>query len=340
MRTILFSAVVLLAGAAAPAEEPIRICTTVTDLASIAREIGGAEVEVVSFAKGTEDAHFVDARPSFVKALSGAELYIENGLELEIGWAPVLRRNARNPAVMPGGAGYLDASRAVTVMDVPGGAVDRSMGDVHPAGNPHYLADPVNGLKVAALIRDKLAAMRPGSRGAFDKNYESFKARIGAALVGEKLAGLYDVRKLALLADNEKLQEFLAGQNQSDLLGGWLGKCRTFRGAQVVADHNMWPYFAGRFGVRIAGFMEPKPGVSPTTSQLGKVVELMKRQGIQTVITGAYFDPRHARFLAERTGAKVAVLAHQTGAADGASDYIAMIDHNVSALLAALNGGK
>src|SRR5574337_1385956 len=158
--------------------EPIQVCATVPDLGSLAREVGGNQISVTVLAKGTEDAHFIEAKPSFIKALSQCDLYIQVGLDLEIGWAPVLLQNARNAAILPGGRGYLDASRVITPLEVPTGPVDRSMGDIHPLGNPHYLSDPVNGLKVARLIRDTLVALRPEGKPYFDDHFIAFNLRL------------------------------------------------------------------------------------------------------------------------------------------------------------------
>lgn len=318
--------------------KPIQVCATVPDLGSLTREVGGDQVSVTVFAKGTEDAHFVEAKPSFIKTLSQCDLYLQVGMDLEIGWAPVLLQNARNGAVLPGGRGHIDASRAILRLEVPTGPVDRSMGDVHPLGNPHYLLDPLNGLKVARLIRDKLVELRPDRKPYFEDRYISFHLRLGTALVGEKLAKKYDVEKLALLYEHGKLAPFLKGQGEAPLLGGWLGRMLPHFGTKVVADHNLWPYFARRFGIAVIGFMEPKPGVPPTTKHLGTLVDHMRAERVGAVLTVSYYDPRHARFISQQTGARVVNLAHQVGARDGTDDYLAMIDYNVREMAAALEG--
>ncbi|MDE2059619.1 MAG: zinc ABC transporter substrate-binding protein [candidate division NC10 bacterium] len=316
----------------------VAVCATVPDLGSLAREVGGDQVSVTVFAKGTEDAHFIEAKPSFIKALSQCDLYIQMGMDLEIGWAPVLLQNARNAAVLPGGRGYLDASRVIAPLEVPIGPVDRSMGDIHPLGNPHYLSDPVNGLKVARLIRDALVALRPERKPYFDDRFIAFHLRLGTALAGERLARKYDVEKLALLYQHGKLPAFLKGQREEALLRGWLGRMLPYFGTKVVADHNLWPYFARRFGIAVIGFMEPKPGIPPTTRHLSELVEQMRAEGIHVILSASYYDPRHARFLAQQTGARIVNLAHQVGARAGTDDYVAMIDYNVRELTTALGG--
>jgi ABC-type Zn uptake system ZnuABC Zn-binding protein ZnuA len=318
---------------------PLQVAVAVPELASLAREIGGDQVAVTVFAKGTEDAHFIEAKPSFIKTLSEADLFIQNGMELEMGWAPTLQQNARNAKILPGASGFLDASTAITPLEVPSGPVDRAMGDVHPAGNPHYLLDPINGLRVARLIRDRLIELRPERREYFDGRYANFQQRLGMALAGDTLAKKYDVEKLALLFEAGKLSEFLKGQGEESLLSGWFALMLPYRGAKVVADHNMWPYFARRFGISVIGFLEPKPGLPPTTKHLNELIESMRAQGVKVILANPYFDPRFAQFVAERTGAQVVSMAHMVGARPGTNDYISMIDYDVRQLAGALRGG-
>lgn len=318
---------------------PLRVSATVPELGSLVRIIGGDQVVVTVFAKGTEDPHFVVAKPSFVKILSQADLYIQNGMDMEIGWAPALLQQARNPKILPGGPGYLDASTVVVPKQVPTGSVDRTMGDVHPGGNPHYLLDPIQGLRVARLIRDKLSALRPDQAPTFEARYRNFRQQLGAALVGEALSRKYDVEKLALLFEHGKLVPFLRSQGEAQLLGGWMGRMAPHAGVKVVVDHNTWPYFADRFRIDVIGYMEPKPGVPPTTRHLRRLVKTMSAEKVQLIMTGAYYNPRHARFLATKTGAKNIEMAHQGGARAGTDEYIPMIDYNIRQLTTALKGG-
>lgn len=316
--------------------KPLAVCATVPELGSIVREIGGEQVAVEVFTKPTEDPHFTPARPSLIKALNGCAMLAEVGMELEVGWLPLLVKNARNDTVLAGGPGFFDASTAIAPLDVPSGTIDRSMGDVHPFGNPHYLLDPVNGMLVARAVHDKLAELRPSAQKYFDERLASFRKRVATALVGDTLAAKYDVEKLALLAEHGKLVEFLRGQGEEKALGGWLGLVAADYGAKVIDDHPMWPYFARRFGLVVAGHLEPKPGIPPTTKHLAEIVAQMKNEGIRVVLASAYYDPRHAAFVAEQSGAHVLAMANQAGARPGTDDYLGFVDYNVHQVVAGL----
>lgn len=315
---------------------PLRVFATTADVGSLTQAVGGDQVEVTVMAKGTEDAHFVEAKPSFIKQLSQSDLYIQVGMDLELGYAPLLLQNARNARVLPGNPGYLDVSAAITPLDVPSVPVDRSMGDVHPFGNPHYLVDPVNGLRVARLIRERLARLRPEQTAQFDAGYESLRTRIATGLVGSALAQKYDAEKLAILFEHDKLETFLQQQGDAAALGGWLGALLPYHGTKVVDDHPLWPYFARRFGLVVAGHLEPKPGIQPTTSHLTDLIQQMKAGHVRVILAAPYYDPRHASFVANATGATVVYLAHQVGSREGTDDYVRMIEYNVRHLSAAL----
>ena len=341
-QTILWSLCVLLLGlTAAPATaQALHVCVTVPELSSLAKEIGGDYVQLATFAKATEDPHFVEAKPSFIKTLNACDLYVQVGLELESGWAPVLLQNARNAKILLGAPGYVDASSVVMPLEVSTTPVDRSMGDVHPLGNPHYLSDPLTGLKVAALLRNKFSERQPENAQYFANRYINFRQRMGAALVGEPLSKKYEFEKLALLFEHGKLNEFLQSQGEAASLGGWLALMSRHFGAQVVADHNMWPYFARSFGLTVIGFLEPKPGIPPSTAHLNTLVQTMKASGVKAVLAAAYYDPRYASFIAENTGAKIATMANQAGARPGTEEYLSMVDYNVRQVAEALGNGK
>lgn len=331
--------IVTLAAAPAAAAEPLRVVASVPELGALAGAVGGDLVSVTVLAKPTEDPHFVEAKPSYVKALSDADLYVQSGLDLEAGYAPVLLTGARNPRILPGQKGFVDASVAIVPLDVPVVPVDRSMGDVHPAGNPHYLLDPLNGLAVARLLRDRLTALRPADGAAFAANYEAFRQQLDDQLVGAPLARKYGAEKLARLYEHGKLLPFLEQQGDAAALGGWLGAMAPHRGVRAVDDHPIWTYFARRFGIDIVGHLEPKPGVSPTTRHLQEIIEMMKADDVHLILAAAYYDPRHADFVAAQSGAVVVRMANQVGARPGTGDYLAMIDYDVRQVVAALRGG-
>lgn len=318
--------------------QPLKACATVPELGSLVQEVGGEQTTLTVFAKGTENAHFVVPKPSFIKALSTCDVYIQVGLDLEIGWAPPLLQNARNGAILPGGQGYIDASTVITPLEVSSTPVDRSMGDIHPFGNPHYLLDPMNGLRVARLLRDRLSALRPASAPYFAERYADFQRRLGVALVGEALADAYDFEKLAVLARHGRLETFLKNQGQEALLGGWLGSLRPHAGNKIVGDHNAWVYFAQLFGLDIVAYLEPLPGILPTTKHMGVVIELMKTNRVKAVLTAAYYDPRYAQFVSENSGATIVPMAEQGDSRPGTAHYLDMVDYNVKQLSAVLGG--
>ena len=318
--------------------DTLRVCATVPDLGDLARTIGGSAVDVTVFAKGPEDDHFVEARPSFIKALSRCGLYIQVGLELEIGYAPLLLQNSRNGDIQRGTKGYLDASSVIIPLEVPAGPVDRSMGDVHPYGNPHYLLDPLNGLAVAGLIRDRLTELVQDQKSLFEENFNRFQKDMMTALVGPKLAGRFDPVKLADLVRRQELAGFLKEQKAEGDMGGWLKDMASIAGTKITADHNLWAYLARTFGLQIALFLEPKPGIPPTTAHLQEVVARMNAEKIGVIFKSVYFDPRSAQFVAQHTGARIAAMAHQSGSRPGTEGYLKTIDYDVREFLRAAGG--
>ena len=334
---VLGVAVGLAAGSAAWAQ-PLRVCATVPELGSLVEEVGGDRVAVTVFTKGTESPHYTVPKPSFIKALNACHAYVQTGMELEAGWASRLVQNARNAAILPGAPGYVDASVAIDPLQVPAGPVDRAQGDIHPSGNPHYLLDPMSGLRVAGLLRDRLSVLRPDDREHFAARYADFRRRLGVALVGTALFERYDFEKLATLARHGRLAAFLDGQGQADLLGGWFGVMRPYAGTKLVADHDVWPYFATLFGLDVIGFLEPLPGIPPTTRHLATIVGRIRTEQVGALLTIAYYDPRYAQFVSEETGTAVVAMANQAGARPGTADYLAMVDYNVTRLAAVLGG--
>jgi zinc/manganese transport system substrate-binding protein len=286
-------------GCAFAAQAKLNVVATLPDFASIAREIGGDKIDLTVLAKPTEDPHFVDARPSFVVQLRTADVLIEGGAELEIGWLPPLLQNARNPKIEVGKPGRVVASQGVRLMNVPTN-VTRAAGDVHALGNPHFMTDPIIAKAVAQHIAQSFSAVDAGNAGAYDANYKKFEATI-----------------------NAKLQQ-------------WGAAMLPFKGQNVVAYHDSWVYFAHRFGLNIDIFLEPKPGIPPSPSHLVEVIAQMKAQKIKAIIVEPFHDRKIAEKVASATGAKVVDFAQFPGGITGTDTYTKLIDALVSRLAAAL----
>ncbi len=315
---------------AAASEKPLEVVATIPDLADLARTVGGDAVAIVSLAQGPQDVHFVEARPSFIKKLHDADLLLSVGMELESGWLPPLLQAARNPRIVAGGPGALDASSAIAPLEVPQSRVDRSMGDVHPFGNPHYLTDPLNGLRVAAAIRDRLALLRPGDADGFAARYDGFADDLVERLVGTELAGVRSRAEIVAAIESARFPPLLAASGVS--LGGWLGQAEAMGSRKAVEDHRAWVYFARRFGLELVAALEPLPGIAPTTRHLGEVVARMRDEDVSLILATPYVSRRHAEFVAEQTGARIVDLAHQVDSRPGTEDYVSMVDYNVRQL--------
>ncbi len=320
--------------------EPLRVFATTPDLGSLAREVGGDSVRVVTMVRGRDDPHFAEARPSFVKELAEADLYVQVGLELELGYAPQLIRSARNANVIPGARGFLDTSRAIVPLDVPTMVVDRSMGDLHALGSPHYLLDPVRGADVALLLASKFAELRPEDAATFQARAADLRSRVGTAMVGPALAAKYDAFKLAQLAEQGGLDAFLRAQGDRDALGGWYAAMLPLAGTKLIDDHWMWTYFARRFGVEVVGHLEQRPGIPPSTAHLQAIIERVRAEKIPGMIATPYYDRRYAAKVVEATGIELIELAHQTDSRPGTGTWLEMVDYNVKTLAAGLGKGR
>ena len=296
----LLLAIIALAVGPAPPAPPLKVVTTTTDLAALAREIGGARVTVKSMAVGTQDPHFVEAKPSLILELRNADVFAQVGLGLEVGWAPLLLDQARNAKVRPGGKGHLDLSAAATVIDIPQGRVTRAEGDIHPYGNPHYWLGPENGKRMAAMFAEKFTELDPAGAADYAQALKAFDAKTNAAIAEWR-------RLLGPLQD-----------------------------AKVVAYHNSWKYFLSFAGLDITGYIEPKPGIPPSPSYLAQLIADMKREQVKVVIIDPFYDAKVPRFVADQAGAKLLVLPSSVGGAPGVTDYLGLIDHNVQALRSAL----
>src|SRR5450432_2853783 len=301
MKTIakILAATALLLTTSLTTHAKINVVATLPDFAALASEIGGDKVDVTVLAKPTEDPHFVDARPSFVVKLRQADVLIDGGAELEIGWLPPLLQNARNPKIEAGKPGRVQASQGIRLMNVPA-EVTRAAGDVHALGNPHFMTDPIIAKTVALHIAQSFAAVDAPNAAFYDANYKKFEATI-----------------------NAKLQE-------------WGTAMLPFKGQSVVAYHDSWVYFAHRFGLNIDVFLEPKPGIPPSPSHLAEVIEKMKAQKIKAIIVEPFHDRKIAEKVASSTGAKVVDFAQYPGALPDTDSYVKLIDALVSRLVAAM----
>ena len=293
-------AIVLGAAAATAVPAQLRVVTSTTDLYDIARAVGGDKIDAAHIGEGYQDPHFIEAKPSFVLKLQHADVWAFVGLDLEIGWMPLLLDGARNPRIALGGSGYLDVSRAMPVIDIPRGAVDRSQGDVHPLGNPHYWLDPENGRRMARLFLAKFSELDPKDAAQFTANEHAFEERLGAA---------------------EK---------------GWQAELAAIKGKPVVAWHTSWRYFAEYTGMNIVAYMEPKPGVPPSPAHLVTVIRAVKATGAKVIIMEPFYDRKVADFVARETGATVLVLPPSVGGMSGAGDYLALIKHDITQVAAAV----
>lgn len=281
------------------ADAKIKVVATLPDLAALAQEVGADKIELSTLAKATEDPHFVDARPSFVVQLRSADVLIDGGAELELGWLPPLLQNARNPKLEVGKPNRIQASQGIRLMNVPEN-VTRAAGDVHALGNPHFAVDPIIAKAIAAHIAQSFSVVDPANAAFYDANEKKFEATI-----------------------NAKLQE-------------WGAALLPFKGQSVVAYHDSWVYFAHRFGLEIDTFLEPKPGIPPSPSHLAEVIEKMKAQKIKAIIVEPYHDRKIAEKVASSTGAKVVDFAQYPGAFSGTETYVKLIDTLVSRLSAAM----
>jgi len=319
------------------AAEPLRVAVSTPDVASLARQIGGEDVGVFCFSKGPEDPHVVEILPSFVKELQQAELFIQVGLGIENAWLRDLMTAAANEQVKPGAPGNLNLGTGVRRLNDDDGA-GAVPGSFHEEGNPHYLLDPVEGLKASRLICDQLVALRPGSKANFDARHARFVKAWANAYFGETLAARANLGTLEDFESADALEAELATLvKRATPNDGIAGLLAPFRGTAIVGDHDLWPYFARRCGLDVLGYLEPSPGVPPTTRHLGELIGKMKEAKVRVILTAPYFDQRHGRFVSERTGAKVVPMAHQTGGRPGTSEYLDMVIYNATQLANALN---
>jgi len=288
--------------AAAPARAAtLKVVATTQDLEALAKEVGGDKIETDSLAKGYQDPHQVEPKPSFILKLNKADLLIVVGRELEIGWLPPLINQARNPKIQAGADRYLDASQFAHILEIPTGQITRAMGDVHPQGNPHYWLSPENGRKIAQGIQKKLSEIDPGDAAYYSQRYADFDRRLGEA---------------------EKR---------------WNAAMAPYKGVKIVTYHRSWPNFVETYGLNVVGYVEPKPGIPPSPSHSLELTQEMKKDNVKIIVIEPYFDAKTPQAIGRETGAQVVTLAPSVGGAKGApvNDYISLFDYDVKTLVAA-----
>ncbi len=323
---------------AAASEGALKVCVSSTDVGALVKEVGGASVSVTGFVKGQDDPHVVNATPSMVTALAEADLLVVVGLGLEDAWLPAMLDQVGNADLMPGGDSHLDLS--VNMRTIAGPEGRGVPGSFHPEDNPHFLADPVEGVKAAQAIAEKLSELRPDLASEFKQNADTFSDSIIVALVGEDVAGKVDasqLEELAIAIETNQFDAFPHLKEDPESLGGWLGALRPYTDTPVVGDHDLWPYLARRYGVRVLSYLEPKPGVPPTTPHLEQVIAQMKEANCRTILTVQYFEPKHAAFVAEATGSDIVLMANQPGGRPDTDSYLTFVNHNAKQLLEAVS---
>jgi zinc/manganese transport system substrate-binding protein len=293
--------VFLLGLLATPAFADLKVATSLTDLASVAEFVGGEHVSAVSLCKGYDDPHFVPAKPSLMKAIQNADVFVSAGLELDSGWLPVVLPGSRNPKIQPGKPGFVDASEGVEVLEKPTGTVSRAEGDVHPLGNPHYYADPKNLEVVAHHLAEVFSRLDPANAVDYSANAAEF---------------------------DRKMEEALAG---------WEKQLAPYNGASIVTFHKNFVYFAQRFGLKLFGTVEPKPGIPPSPRQIAELAESMKQAGVRVVLYQPYYDADASQKVATKAGGVAVEIATEVGGVPEAKNVFSKFDVLVSSLVKALS---
>jgi ABC-type Zn uptake system ZnuABC Zn-binding protein ZnuA len=274
----------------------LTVVTATTDLAALAQEVGGEKISVESIAKGYQDPHFVEAKPSFLLKLRQADLLIVVGLQLEIGWLPPLINQSGNARIQVGAPGYLDASQFAEILDIPTGTVTRAMGDVHPLGNPHYWLDPENGRRIAKGIAGKLGDLDPSNTAYYQERFQDFDKRLAAA--------------------EQK----------------WDAEMKPYHGRKVVTYHNSFPNFAKHFSLNVIGYVEPRPGIPPTPSHTIELIGLMKRENCKVILVEPYFDLKTPQAIARDTGGIVVQYLPSVGGEKQVTNYFELFDYDIGLL--------
>jgi len=328
-------------GGTPPPPAPVRVVTSLTTYAAIAREITGDRGIVSSIATGDENPHYVQPKPSFVPALAQADLFVTTGLDLEL-WVPALLDKASNPKVTEGGPGYVAAYAGIDLLDVPT-SFSRTQGDIHVFGNPHIWTSPVNAVQIARNILTGLKRVAPESADYFTAREKDFEDRVYRALYGDELVQILSGATLADLDRQGKLFEFLDGHKYQGAslmtrLGGWLKQGTAFRGKEVACYHKEWDYFSKEFGLPCFDYIEPKPGIPPTPGHVLEIINAMRQRKIQVLLSTNYYDRNQVQEVAQRTGAKAVIVPSNTGGAPGVNTYFDLVNLWITELARAFGG--
>ncbi len=327
---------------ATPPPAPVKVVTSLTTYAAIAREIVGDRGVVNSIAVGDENPHYVQPKPSFVPMLAAADVFVTTGLDLEL-WVPALLDKASNPKVTEGGPGYVAAYAGLDLLDVPT-AFSRAQGDIHVYGNPHIWTDPLNAVQIARNILTGLKRVSPESADYFTAREKDFEERVYHALFGEELVGLLGGQTLADLDRQGKLFDFLTskqyqGAPLTNRLGGWLKQAMPFRGKTVACYHKEWDYFSRQYGLPCFDYIEPKPGIPPTPGHVLEIINAMRERHIQVLLSTNYYDRNQVLEVAQRTGAKAVIVPSNTGGRAGIDTYFDLMNLWVTELVRAFGTG-
>ncbi len=343
---MLLPALVLLAGLSAgpgPAPvAPVRIVTSLTTYAAIAREVAGDRATITAIAQGDEDPHFVQPKPSFVAILRDADLFVTTGLDLEL-WVPALLDRANNRKVAEGGPGYVTAYTGITLLEVPT-SLNRAEGDIHADGNPHIHTDPLNAILIARNILTGLTRVAPADAAFFGERERNFEQRVLEATMGAELVRILTPATAFTLLKTDKLLDFLGttkyqGAPLLTRLGGWLKAGEVFRGREMACYHREWAYFSHRFQVTCADFIEAKPGIPPTPRHVEDVIALIRERHIPVLFASNYFNRNQIQQVAAKTGATAVVVPENTDGAPGVATYFDLMNAWVDGLAAGFRKG-
>jgi len=318
-----------------PPAAPVKVVTSLTTYAAIAREIVGDRGQVASIAQGDENPHYVQPKPSFVPLLARADLFVTTGLDLEL-WVPALLDKAGNPKIADGAPGYVAAYQGIPLLDVPV-TYSRSQGDIHVYGNPHIWTEPLNGVQIARNILTGLRRVSPENADYFTAREKDFEDRVFRALYGDTLVTILGGQTLMDLDRQGKLFDFLnqrryQGAPLANRLGGWLKQGLIFRGKEMACYHKEWDYFSRAFGIPCIDYIEPKPGIPPAPRHVRELIDLMRQRHVRVLMSPGYFDHNQIRQVAERTGAKAVIVPSNVGGAPGVNTYFDLINRLVGSL--------